>query len=100
MSGATATASVTHFSKGFVGAACAVGVACTPANACHTGRRTCNGTPACADTGTPVEDGTTCRDGPHLLVRDLRWAYVHGRPGLRADRDRGRVQDLRDGMRD
>jgi hypothetical protein len=63
VSGTTATASVTHFSIGFVGAACAAGAACTPANACHTGITTCNGTPACADTGASVGDGAACGGG-------------------------------------
>ena len=63
VTGTVATASVTHFSAGFVGAACATGTACAPTNACHTGTTTCNGTPACADTGTNVADGTTCGTG-------------------------------------
>ena len=63
VSGATASASVTHFSTGFVGAACSVGTSCTPANACNAGVTTCNGTPACVDTGTAVADGTACGSG-------------------------------------
>jgi hypothetical protein len=63
VSGTTATASVTHFSAGFVGAACTAGMACIPANTCHTGVTTCNGTPACSDTATSAADGTACGSG-------------------------------------
>ena len=87
VSGTTATASVTHFSMGFVGAACAAGAACTPANACHIGVTTCNGTPACADTGTPVDGrnrlvgrASPARPGPALDLRARR-ARPARRPG-------------------
>ena len=63
VSGTTATAQVTHFSSGFVGAFCASGAACTPANPCHTGTMTCNGTPACADLGANVTNGAACCSG-------------------------------------
>ena len=63
VSGTVASADVTHFSAGFVGAACAAGAACTPTNACHAGVWTCNGTPVCADAGTNVADGTACGTG-------------------------------------
>lgn len=60
VSGGVATGHVTHFSAGFVGAACTPGATCAPANPCHVGVTTCNGTPACADGGANVADGTSC----------------------------------------
>jgi hypothetical protein len=36
-------AQVTHFSVGFVGAACAEGAACAPSNPCHAGTISCAG---------------------------------------------------------
>jgi hypothetical protein len=58
--GAVATAQVSHFSSGFVGASCTANEPCIPANECHVGARTCNGTPACVDQGTAMEDGASC----------------------------------------
>ena len=63
ISGTTATAEITHFSSGFVGAHCTAGGACLPGNPCHTGVTTCNGTPSCEDTGANAIDGTVCSEG-------------------------------------
>ncbi len=60
ISGTTATAQVTHFSSGFVGAPCTTNAACTPASVCHQGSRKCNGTPTCMDTGVNASDGAAC----------------------------------------
>jgi hypothetical protein len=61
IAGAVATAEVTHFSAGFLGAPCSPGAGCTPLpNVCHLGVTTCNGRPACVDTGASVGDGAAC----------------------------------------
>ncbi|MBK9518620.1 MAG: hypothetical protein IPO09_14965 [Anaeromyxobacter sp.] len=55
------TAQVTHFSLGFVGAACTEGATCAEGlAACQAGAMACaSGAPVCAASG-PVADGTAC----------------------------------------
>src|SRR5258706_1937219 len=61
--GNTATAHVTHFSQGYVGAACSEGANCTPSNPCKTASLTCSsGAPVCTDLGN-VSDGISCGGG-------------------------------------
>jgi hypothetical protein len=61
IAGGVATAEITHFSAGFLGAPCSPGAACTPLpNVCHVGVTTCNGRPVCVDTGASVGDGAAC----------------------------------------
>jgi hypothetical protein len=62
VSGTNATAQVTHFSQGFIGAPCSDGTSCTSTNACHTAAVGCStGAPVCTDSGFEP-DLTSCGD--------------------------------------
>jgi hypothetical protein len=55
-----ASGQVTHFSRGFVGAACTGTAACDPGIVCSAGALNCaSGAPVCVDTGN-APDGTVC----------------------------------------
>ncbi len=64
ISGTTVTATVTHFSQGFVGALCNAGSVCSPANPCHAAMTSCDtGAPICTDSNVNVRDGSSCDGG-------------------------------------
>jgi hypothetical protein len=64
ITGTSASALVSHFSAGFVGASCTEDETCTPASACHVGAMACGtGAPVCADTGADAANGASCGAG-------------------------------------
>lgn len=63
VAGGKVTASVRHFSSGFVGPRCVEAESCALDRGCHLGVRQCStGVPVCADGGN-APDGTACTGG-------------------------------------